>query len=113
MHPDSVGKTAFCTHMGNYEFLRMSFGLKNSGSCFQRTLNKTLSGLVGKICFIYIDDIVIFSKNSREHAENLNIVFQRLRELEWKVKSKKCYFGKKEVELLGYRVSAKGIVPQE
>ena len=44
MHPDSVGKTAFCTHMGNYEFLRMSFGLKKSGSCFQRTLNKTLSG---------------------------------------------------------------------
>ena len=83
------------------------------GPVFKETLNKILSSLFGKICFVYIDDIVIFSKNPREHAEHLNIVFQRLREVGLKVKRKKCYFGKKEVELLGYQVSAQGIAPQE
>ena len=113
MHMNSISKTAFCTHMGNFEFIRMPFGLKNAPSVFQRTLNKVLSGLIGKICFVYIDDIVIFSRSEKEHAEHLKLVFQRLRDANFKLKRKKCHFAKEQVKLLGYNVSSKGISPQE
>ena len=113
MHVNSISKTAFCTHMGNFEFIRMPFGLKNAPSVFQRTLNKVLSGLIGKICFVYIDDIVIFSRSEKEHAEHLKLVFQRLRDANFKLKRKKCHFAKEQVKLLGYNVSSKGISPQE
>ena len=99
--------------MGNYEFTRMPFGLKNAPALFQRVMNKVLSGLIGKCCFVYLDDIVVFSTSAREHSEHLNIIFQRLRDAKLKLKRKKCFFGLSTIELLGYTLSAEGISPQE
>ena len=109
----SIPKTAFCSHMGNYEFVRMPFGLKNAPAIFQRTVNKVLSGLTGKICWVYIDDIVVFSKTPEEHALHLSIIFDRLAAANLKLKRKKCFFGLKQIDLLGYTLTGDGISPQQ
>ena len=109
----SIPKTAFCSHMGNYEFVRMPFGLKNAPAIFQRTVNKVLSGLIGKICWVYIDDIVVFSKTPEEHALHLSIIFDRLTAANLKLKRKKCFFGLNQIDLLGYTLTGEGISPQQ
>ena len=90
----------------------MPFGLKNTPATFQRTLNKVLNGLIGKVCFVYIDDIIIFSRDPVEHAKHLAMVFERLLEADLKIKRKKCYFALDKVDLLGYTISGNGIEPQ-
>ena len=72
-------------------------------------MDKVLSGLIGKTCLVYLDDIVIFSKNETEHAEHLQEVFDRLREAGLTLKASKCFFGLDCVNLLGYRISKDGI----
>ena len=67
MHPESREKTAFVTHNGHYEFTVMPFGLINSGASFQRLMGHILRGLEYRFAWIYIDDIVIFSKSIEEH----------------------------------------------
>ena len=74
-------------------------------------MNRVLHGLVGQICFVYIDDIVIFSKSTEEHAEHLAQVLQRLDEAGLKVKASKTHIGLKQVSLLGYVVDSQGIRP--
>lgn len=111
MHQDSIPKTAFTCHLGLFEFVRMPFGLTNAPAIFQRSMNKILSGLVGRICMVYIDDIVVYSKNEREHAHHLEQVLQRLREAGLQLKPSKCHFCLTQIELLGYRVSGEGIQP--
>ena len=113
MEDSSIQKTAFCTHNGNWEFTRMPFGLKNAPALFQRTMNRVLTGLIGKICFVYLDDIVIFSKSPEEHARHLAMIFTRLQDANLKLKRKKCFFGLGKIELLGYTISGSGIAPQE
>ena len=110
---DSIPKTAFTTHRGNYEFVRMPFGLKNAPAIFQRTMNHTLYDLIGKCCFVYIDDIVVFSKTPQEHAEHLKLIFERLKQVDLKLKRKKCFFGLETLDLLGYTLNREGISPQE
>ena len=73
--------------------------------------DRALTGLVGKYCLVYLDDIVIFGKTIQEHNENLAIVFQRLRELGLKLQPDKCEFVKPELEYLGHVVSAEGVKP--
>ena len=111
MHEDSISKTAFTCHLGLFEFVRMPFGLTNAPAIFQRAMNKILSGLTGKICMVYIDDIVVYSRNEAEHARHLEQVFERLRRAGLQLKPSKCHFGLAQIELLGYRVSGKGIQP--
>ena len=111
VHPNSVDKTSFVCHLGTFAFNRMPFGCTNCPSVFQRILNKVLSDLIGKICFVYIDDICIFSRNEHEHAKHLQIVFDRLRHYGLKLKESKCHFGLKEIHLLGYVINEFGLRP--
>lgn len=111
MDESSIPKTAFTCHLGLFEFLRMPFGLSNAPAIFQRVMNKVLSGLIGKCCMVYIDDIVIYSKSEHQHAKHLEQIFERLRQAGLQLKPTKCSFGLKEIELLGYSVSADGIRP--
>lgn len=113
MAENSIPKTAFACHLGLFEFVRMPFGLTNAPAIFQRQMNKILSGLIGKSCMVYIDDIVIYSRTESEHAKHIEEVFKRLRAAGLQLKPSKCSFGLKEIELLGYRVSAQGIQPLE
>ena len=113
VHPEDQPKTAFVCHVGLYEFNRLPFGLVNAPSQFQRLMNVVLAKHLGKICLVYIDDIVIFSKDEKEHADHVRMVLDTIAEAGLTLKLKKCHFGKKEVKLLGYTVSKHGISPQE
>eukprot|EP00795_Rhopilema_esculentum_P010373 gene10373-19075_t len=84
MHPSSKEKTAFISHAGLYEFNDMSFGLTNAPPNFQRLMSRLLHGLEWKICLIYIDDIIMFTKTFEEHLSRLSLVFDRLREASWR-----------------------------
>ena len=102
-------KTAFICHRGLFQFRRMAFGLANAPAVFQRTMDRVLHGLVGVCCLVYIDDIVIYSRNAEEHAHHLQLVLDRLHKAGLKVKPSKCHFARTEVLLLGYLISKDGI----
>lgn len=104
-----VEKTAFKINNGKYEFLRLPFGLRNAPSIFQRALDDILRDHIGKICYVYIDDIIVFSKDPETHFENLRKIFLTLQNANMKVQLDKCEFLKTEVEFLGFIVSSQGI----
>ena len=104
-------KTAFICHLGLFEFTRLPFGLANGPAVFQRLVNKVLAGLIGTICMVYIDDIVIYSHDVTAHAKHLQLVLQRLEDAGLTLKRSKCVFGLTEVDLLGYKVGMHGLRP--
>ena len=77
---EDIPKTAFSTRYGLFEYLVMSFGLTNAPAHFMYLMNSVFMPELDKFVVIFIDDILIFSKNEEEHAEHLRIVLQRLRE---------------------------------
>lgn len=109
MEPKDIEKTAFSTANGHYEFVRMPFGLKNAPATFQRMMRDVLKEFIGKICYVYLDDIIIFSTSLEEHICSLEKIFQRLREVNLKVQLDKTEFLKKETEFLGHIVTTEGI----
>ncbi|XP_076269006.1 uncharacterized protein LOC143201674 [Rhynchophorus ferrugineus] len=111
MDPESIQKTAFNVEHGHYEYLRMPFGLKNAPATFQRTMDNVLRGLQGKICLVYMDDIIIFSTSLQEHLESLRKVFDRLTSYNLKIQLDKSEFLKKSVEFLGHVITPEGIKP--
>lgn len=111
MHPDSIEKTAFTVNNGHYEYLRMPFGLKNAPATFQRMMDNVLRDYQYKTCFVYMDDIVIFSKSLQDHLTHLSQIFQRLRETNLKIQLDKSEFLRKEVSFLGHIITPDGIIP--
>ena len=88
--PRDREKTAFTTYDGLFEFMKMPFGLCNAPVTFQRLMDLVLAGLQWHNCLVYLDDILIIGKTFEEHLENLQIVFDRLREAGLKLKPSKC-----------------------
>nr|CAI5868931.1 unnamed protein product [Callosobruchus analis] len=111
LHPNSIPKTAFNVENGHYEFVRLPFGLKNAPSTFQRVMDNVLKELQGKVCLVYMDDIIIFSTSLQEHISNLKKVFQKLKGAGLKIQIDKCEFLCKSVEFLGHVVTPEGIRP--
>ena len=109
MSPEDVPKTAIITPFGLYEFLRMPFGLKNSAQAFQRLMDGVLRGL--QFVFVYLDDILIASKDHQTHLLHVKAVLQRLADNGLSVNREKCKFGLTTVTFLGHEVSAVGIRP--
>ena len=91
-------KTAFSTPSGHFEFVRMPFGLRNAAPEYQRVMNITLDGMIGKGVFVYIDDIVIYAKTLEEHEKLFDEVM-------------KCELLGREVTYLGHIISEKGLDP--
>ena len=111
LDPATRDRSAFTSHCGLYEFTRMPFGLCNAPATFQRLMQVVLSGLEGKVCFVYIDDILVCSKTFEEHIDHLKQVLHRLRKAGLTLKPRKCCFLKKEVNYLGHVISGTGIAP--
>lgn len=111
MSPADISKTAFNVENGHFEFLRMPMGLKNSPSTFQRVMDNVLKDLQNTVCLVYLDDIIVFSTSLQEHMVNLEKVFERLRESNFKIQMDKSEFLKLETAYLGHVISKDGIKP--
>ncbi|CAI7881578.1 unnamed protein product [Closterium sp. NIES-53] len=109
MADNSIHKTAFRTRYGSYEYLVMLFGLCNAPATFQAEMNHILRPLLDECVVVYLDDILIYSKNMKEHVEHLRKVFEILRKNKFYVKLSKSDFALKKVQFLGHMVSAKGV----
>ena len=112
LHEAHKERTAFTVGpLGFYEYHRMPFGLVNAPATYQRLMEECFEGLHLDICYIYLDDLIIFSKTYEEHLERLEKIFKRLREVNLKLSPKKCEFFRKKVKYVGNIVSEEGIEP--
>ena len=111
MSEKDIEKTAFSVNNGKYEFVRLPFGLKNAPAIFQRVMDDILRDHLGKICHVYIDDIIIFGKTLEEHLKNLTTILQTLRKANFKIQPDKSEFLRTEVEFLGFIISEEGLKP--
>lgn len=97
-------KTAFITRDGLFEWRMMLFGLINAPYTFQRIMTHIFKGLLWKTTIVYLDDILVFSRTPVAHLRDLEEVLKRIRCYGLKLNLKKCQFGVKRVEFLGYIV---------
>ncbi|QRW20012.1 Retrotransposable element Tf2 protein [Rhizoctonia solani] len=101
-------KTAFCTKYGLYKSLVMTFGLTNTPTAFQHFMNKLFKDLLDVCIIIYLDDILIYSKDDATHTQYVHEVLQQLMENQLFCKASKCTFHLTSMENLGIIVSDKG-----
>ncbi|XP_062089003.1 uncharacterized protein LOC133795566 [Humulus lupulus] len=101
--------TSFITEDGLYCYKVMPFGLKNAGATYQRLMHKLFSSLLGRNMEVYIDDMVIKSKQSSSHIDDLTECFDILDAYKMKLNPSKCVFGVSSGQFLGYIVSQRGI----
>jgi hypothetical protein len=85
-------KTIFQTHVGQYEFRVMAFGLTRAPVTFQKAMNTTLSPLLRKCVLIFFDDILVYSPTFESHVHHLQMVLELLAAESWKIKLSKCSF---------------------
>ena len=104
-----IPKTAFTTRYGLYEYTVLSFGLTNAPAYFMSMMNKVFMEFLDKFVVVFIDDILVYSKNEEEHKEHLRLVLEKLREHQLYANFSKCVFWLKEVTFLGHVISREGI----
>ncbi len=109
MAPESREVTGFSTPNGHFEWTCMPFGLKGAPLTFQRTMNNISGDMLGNSVYIYLDDIIIASKDMTSHVEILKSMLKRLQDLDLKLKLTKCEFLKPRIKFLGHEVDEKGI----
>ncbi len=109
LKPEDVPKTAFTTPLGLFEFRVLCFGLTDAPGTFQNIMNDVLKDVIGKFVIVYLDDIVVFSKNQAEHYKHLEVVLSLLREHELYANLAKCKFVQPELHFLGHIVGAQGL----
>ncbi|KAK1648347.1 hypothetical protein QYE76_066152 [Lolium multiflorum] len=106
---EDVPKTAFVSRYGHHEYLVVPFGLTNAPAIFMNLMNKIFMKYLDKFVIVFIDDILIYSKDKEEHAKHLKIVLQILREHQLYAKFSKCKFWLDSVEFLGHVITKEGI----
>lgn len=109
MHPDSKEYTAFSTSWDKYHFNSMPFGLVGSPYTWLRAIHTVLKGIIGFGVYVYMDDIIIYSKTLREHTKILEDVLKRLIRHNLKLKIEKSIFFHSQVSYLGHIFSKNGI----
>ncbi|KAJ9517107.1 hypothetical protein QJQ45_002621 [Haematococcus lacustris] len=107
--PEDIPKTAFRTRYGHFEFTVLPFGLCNAPATFQRLMNDIFRKELDDCVIVYLDDILIFSRNQQEHAQHLRRVLDLLQEHKLYAKLSKCEFGLDKTEFLGHIISSAGI----
>ena len=77
MHPTDISKTAIITPFGLFKFLHLSFGLQNVAQTFQRMMDRIFGDLL--FCFVYLDDILVFSNSLADHQLQLRLLLNLCR----------------------------------
>lgn len=111
MKESDIEKTAFSINNGKYEFTRMPFGLKNAPAIFQRAIDDVLRQYIGKICYVYMDDVIVFGRTFEEALRNLETIIKALNDANLKIQLDKSEFLHQEIEFLGYVIGSAGIKP--
>jgi hypothetical protein len=104
---EDIPKIAFMTHYGHYKFLVMSSGLTNVPTVFMDTMNRVFYDYLDQFTVVFIDDMLIYSRTSKEHKEHLRKVLERLRNEKLYVKLEKCEFWLDSMSFLGHVISEK------
>lgn len=104
-----IPKTAISTPFGLFEFCRMTFGLRNAAQTFQRHMHAVLRNIT--FCFVYLDDVLVASRNAEEHYEHLKVIFERLSNAGLVINLEKCMFAQSEINFLGHKINKLGILP--
>ncbi len=104
-----VQKTAITTPFGLFEYKWMPFGLRNAGPSFQRHVDRAIRDC--QVAFAWVDDIVICSRNHEEHVIHVPQVLQALQDNGLVIHAEKCVWGVQELEYLGHKISAAGVLP--
>jgi hypothetical protein len=111
IRPEDVPKTAFNTHLGQFEWLVLPFGLANAPSTFQRAMHDLFRPYIGKFVLVYLDDCLVFSRTPEEHAEHLELVLKLLAESDYRLSMSKCQWNLTELKYLGFLVGRDGVRP--
>ncbi|GJV36311.1 putative reverse transcriptase domain-containing protein [Tanacetum coccineum] len=106
---EDIPKTAFRTRYGHYEFQVMPFGLTNAPAVFMDLMNRVCKPYLDKFVIVFIDDILIYSKNKQEHEEHLKLILELLKKEELYAKFSKCEFWIPKVQFLGHVIDSEGI----
>lgn len=112
LHEEHKERTAFTIGpLGFYEYTRMPFGLANAPATYQRLMEEVMGELHTRICYVYIDDVIVFAKTYEEHLHHLELVFERIADAGLKLAPDKCSLFKRKVKYVGHVVSENGIEP--
>lgn len=111
--PEHREKTAFSTPWGLWQFKQMPFGLCNAPSTYSRLVQRVLEDIPTTIALPYLDDCCIHSKNLPDHFKALRRVFDAHRKAKLMLQPAKCHLFRKEVDYLGHKITAKGILPRD
>ncbi|GJU76019.1 putative reverse transcriptase domain-containing protein [Tanacetum coccineum] len=106
---EDIPKTAFKTRYGHYEFQVMPFGLTNAPAVFIDLMNHVCKPYLDKFVIVFIDDILIYSKNKKEHKEHLKPILELLKKEELYAKFSKHEFWLPKVQFLGHVIDSRGI----
>jgi hypothetical protein len=108
---DSQHLTAFRAGNNLYQFKRIPFGLKMAPAYFQHIMQDILGSLIGRTCFVYLDDIIVFGDTEEEFVENLDTILGLLDERDIILRGEKCVMATSEssLEILGYELNDCGI----
>ena len=104
-----IHKTTFRTRYGHYEFVEVPFGLTNAPTTFMCLMNSVFSKYLDKFVLVFLDGILVYSKNEEEHEEHLRLTLQLLREHQLYAKLSKCDFYRDRIQYLGHIISKEGI----
>ena len=109
MYSPDEEKTAFLTSKGLYCYREMLFWLKNTGATYQRLVTKMFSHLLGRTVEVYIDDMIVKTREPKDHLGDLRAVFDILKTYRLQLNASKCAFGVGSSKFLGYLVTRRGI----
>nr|GEX05505.1 reverse transcriptase domain-containing protein [Tanacetum cinerariifolium] len=106
---EDIPITAFRTRYGHYKFCVMPFGLTNAPAVFMDLMNRVCKPYLNKFIIVFIDDILIYSKDKEEHEEHLKTILELLKREQLYVKFSKCNFWLESVQFLGHVINSEGV----